>query len=393
MANKIDTTVADDTIKSITKEAHSLESDAIIQLYEIDISQIKSNLSLNTSSTIPEDYLRFHNNESIGNKKIYFRGDTYHAMPIQTEGFETSAGGELPRPSLSFAPIKAIQEKESETFSRFSSLKRAILELNNLIGAKVSRIRTYKKFLDSENTTINNVGQFSGTNPEFPREIYYVERKITEDKSHISFELSSVLDLQNFKLPGRLVLATRCPWSYRGEGCCYEFKGTTSAELTKQKNLFGASDHLPDFAPPIANDSDELITGKMNNGSYDHTEIKATDVTEYDNSQSYAAGSVVYIEKNSVKYYYVAKGNPEGGNTPAYASPPNTVYWEADRCSKTIAACKLRWGAAGAAKSCSPGTCNSEAEGRCSVGNCEGAANTFLPFGGFPGTNSKYVSQ
>ena len=199
--------------------------------------------------------------------------------------------------------------------------------------------------------------------------------------------------MQNFKIPGRLVLATRCAWKYRGEGCCYEFKGGDASELAKQKNLFGATDHLPDFAPPVANDADELITGKMNNGTYDPSQIKATDVEPYDNSKSYAAGKVVYLEKNSVRYYYVSRGNPDGGSVPSLASPPNTVYWEADRCSKTLDGCKKRWGAAGAAKSCSPGTCNSTAQGRCAANNCEGATNSFLPFGGFPGTNSKYVSQ
>ena len=74
---------------------------------------------------------------------------------------------------------------------------------------------------------------------------------------------------------------------------------------------------------------------------------------------------------NDIRYFYVSKGDGEGGNTPANASPPNTKYWAPDTCSKTLKGCKLRWGNAGSAN----------------------PKSKFLPFGGYPGTNSKYVIQ
>tara|TARA_B100000287_G_scaffold364801_1_gene359192 strand:+ start:1046 stop:2170 length:1125 start_codon:yes stop_codon:yes gene_type:complete len=368
--SKIEPDVASTTVNQINKEAHALESSSIINLYELDISAIKKNQALNDSSSIPEDYLRFHNDQVIGNKKIIFKGHAFHPIPIMTSGFELNASGELPRPSLTFASMKGIEKEAEETVSKFTSLKTAILKLNNLIGAKVTRYRTYKKFLDDTNLSIPGVGQFTGTNPEFPREVFYIDRKVSESKESMEFELSSVLDMQNFKLPGRRVVATRCPWSYRGEGCCYEFK-ESGAELDKQLEIFGATDHLPLAAAPIANDEDELISETV--AGYSPSSVTVSNISEYDPTQSYAKGKVVYIvgNTNGLRYFYVSKGNDSGGSVPINVSPPNTKFWEPDTCSKTLKGCKLRWGNLGAA---SP-------------------KSKFLPFGGFPGTNSKYIIQ
>ena len=75
---------------------------------------------------------------------------------------------------------------------------------NDLTGAKVIRIRTMVRFLDAAN--------FSGTtNPygtpdpdaEFPREIYYIDRKSAENRDIVSFELAAVFDLAGIRAPKR----------------------------------------------------------------------------------------------------------------------------------------------------------------------------------------------
>lgn len=371
MADKINTTVAQNTLKDISKEVVSLEASAIISLFEINLSDIKTNLNLGSTDIAP-DVLRFHGNESIGQRKISFRGDTYHPMPIQVDGFEMSSNGAMPRPTLFIPSLKGILE-ESEGNEYFMSLKRAVLELNNMIGAKVTRLRTFYKFLDASNTNLEGVGDFTsgtGNNPEFPKEVYFIERKMTEDSNGIQFELTSVLEMENFQLPGRLCLATRCPWNYRGEGCCYEFKANGNTDQ------HASTDQLPDFAPPIADDADQLIQTTIS--SYDPTTVTASDPTAYDASSSYTTADVVYIEKDNIKYYYVAKSA-----VPASFPPPNTDYWIADRCSKTLKGCKLRWGLAGAAKSYTNPPTNTTT----------GASRKLLPFGGFPGTNTKMTSQ
>jgi lambda family phage minor tail protein L len=375
MADRISTLTAQNTLKEISKESISLEASSIISFYEIDLTSVKLSLNIGSADLLP-DILRFHNEEVFNRTKLYFRGDTYHPMPILADGFEMTMNGSLPRPTLTITSMMGILA-EAESHAYFNSLKRAILELENMIGAKVSRIRTFYKFLDASNN-LPGVGDFSSgvnNNPEFPKETYFVERKVSEDKNGIQLELSSVLDLERFKLPGRLCLANRCPWTYRGAGCCYEFN---SAGVVDEH---GATGHMPDFAPPIANDEDELIEDIVTgNGAYLATEVTAASVSDYmvNLDLTYSKGDVVYIAKNSVRYYYVAKVA-----VPAGFPPPHSEYWEADQCSKSLKGCKLRWGGAGAAKNCT-----NEAS-PCA----KSAANKFLPFGGFPGTNTKTTSQ
>ncbi len=374
MADKITTSQAEDSLKQISKEAIALEASSIISLYEIDLSQVKLNLNLNSSTVFGDaglpEVIRFHNEESLNQTRISFRSEMYHPMPIITDGFEVNSNGSLPRPSLTLTSLKGIlNEADSNTY--FGSLKSAILELDNMLGAKVTRIRTFYKFLDSGNN-LPGVGDYTGSvNPEFPKETYFIERKVNEDKNAIQFELSSVLDAENFNLPSRTCVANRCPWVYRGDGCCYEFKNLGS------EAAHGATGHLPDFAPPIANDQDEHMTGIIS--GYDPTAVTSSNVYDYTGlyPKVYATGDVAWIEKEGVKYYYVAKTD-----VPSDFPPPHTTYWEADRCSKSLEGCKIRWGTAGSAKKYTnpPATDT-------------GPANTFLPFGGFPGTNTRTSVQ
>jgi len=271
-----------------------------------------------------------------------------------------------------------------------------------MAGAKVTRIRTYLKYLDASND-IPGVGQFTGTNPEYPREIYYVNRKVEENKEMIKLELSSVLDLERFKLPGRICMANRCPFAYRGEGCAYEYSAANPPpnnsctncpdDEDKQKEKFGNSAILPQFAPPVALDDDRSISGfgLVDGASWigyaigdAHRRISG----EYDHNTAYPTGSIVFIEKNDVRYYYMSKGNEElidsdhplGYGPIKNIPPPHSLYWYADRCSKSIAGCKHRWGKNGAGQYLD--STNNRKE-----------ANKFLMFGGFPGTNSKTTIQ
>ena len=76
---------------------------------------------------------------------------------------------------------------------------------NDLNGAIFTRIRTLARYLDAANFT-------GGTNPfgtpdptaEFPQEIYFLDRKVTETRDVVTWEAQSALDLVNVKLPQRI---------------------------------------------------------------------------------------------------------------------------------------------------------------------------------------------
>jgi lambda family phage minor tail protein L len=48
-----------------------------------------------------------------------------------------------------------------------------------------------------------------------PDDIYYVERKVTQNRNFIEFELASAMDLLGQKLPNRVITTNVCQWEYR----------------------------------------------------------------------------------------------------------------------------------------------------------------------------------
>lgn len=56
---------------------------------------------------------------------------------------------------------------------------------------------------------------------EFPRDIFYVDRKSNETNEFVEFELAASLDLAGVALPRRQIIQNYCPWEYRGPECGY----------------------------------------------------------------------------------------------------------------------------------------------------------------------------
>ena len=58
-------------------------------------------------------------------------------------------------------------------------------------------------------STTSQTNPFGTPDPtaEFPKEIYFLDRKVTENRNVVTWELQSALDLVNVKLPKRI--ATR----------------------------------------------------------------------------------------------------------------------------------------------------------------------------------------
>ena len=93
---------------------------------------------------------------------------------------------------------------------------------NGLGGARVTRIRTLARYIDDVNFE-------SGSNPfgtpdptaEFPREIYYVDRKSAENRELVEFELAAIFDIAGVRAPKRQCLRNLCQWVYRSAECGY----------------------------------------------------------------------------------------------------------------------------------------------------------------------------
>lgn len=342
----LSTSQAQSAIKKVYGELASLNPSALITLYEISIEENAADAGLTLLNNDVKVF-RFHNNVKLTSSSLVFQGKTYIAAPIQGEGFEASSKGQLPTPKLSLTV-------DSTSIEVLALFKTRLRELGDLVGAKVTRIRTFARFLDAVNWSAGEMPEGFEPDPlaELPRDIYYIDRKSNENKFTLEFELASVLDLEGLKLPARVIYAKRCQWTYRGEGCCYEYNNL------KNSDVHGDA-VLPFSAPPVANEKDELILDLL-----DRAIIRAPQLYDSTKLASYVLGDSVYITKNGINYYFVCRrSNPQ-------AEPPNTVYWIPDNCSKSIIGCRIRWGTSG-----KPGSVG--------LGN-SGLVQGHLPIGAYP---------
>lgn len=191
-------------ISSLQESAPS----AIIELFQLELSQ-----QIHGSN---ESYY-FHSGTRLTSPPggIFWAGRQYLRFPIEAEGFEYLGNGQLPRPRI----------RISNVLNTMSALLLAVnteYPGNDLTGAKVTRIRTLAKFLDAANFP-DNINPYGTPDPsaELPREIYYIDRKTTENKEFVEFELAAAFDLAGVRAPRRQCIANLCQWEYRGPECGY----------------------------------------------------------------------------------------------------------------------------------------------------------------------------
>ena len=171
-------------------------------------------------------------NQKTTTGQIIFAGNTYIALPIEAEGFEFKGDGTLPRPTMRIA----------NTNSFVTAVLLAVNETtpgNDLTGAKLTRIRTLSRFLDAANFD-NDTNPYGTPDPtstgEMPRDVYYVDRKVSENRDLVEFELASVFDMEGVTAPRRVALDNICQWTYRGPECGYtgdEFTENDVSEITE----------------------------------------------------------------------------------------------------------------------------------------------------------------
>ena len=179
----------------ISSELQKLAPNAIIELYELDASPFGGSVYY------------FHAGTNSLTQTVTWQGQQYQPYPVKITGFEISIGGQIPRPKMAVSNISGI-------------ITALVLAYDDLLGAKVTRKRTMQKYLDAVNFS-GGVNPNADPTAEFPDDIYYVERKTSENKSAVEFELSASFDVQGVKLPRRQIIQNICPWKYRGAECGY----------------------------------------------------------------------------------------------------------------------------------------------------------------------------
>ena len=197
----------------------------VSELQKINPSNIVELFQLQLDTTIhgANTTYYFHNGvNDNNNSNLIFDNVEYTKMPIEATGFEFN-GKQLPRPRITISNI----------LGTFTTILLTLPQ--GLEGAKVTRIRTLQRYIDNtnfiggeillengSNLLLENgsaIDMESGINPfgtpdptaTFPDEIYYIDRKITETRDIIQFELAASFDLQGVRLPKRQVLPADFP--------------------------------------------------------------------------------------------------------------------------------------------------------------------------------------
>ena len=179
---------------AIFDNLQAINPSAIIELFTLQLST-----ALHGANTL----YRFHAGSNLNaNGKIVWAGNSYFRFPVQATGFAYK-NGQLPRPKLAIS--NAGNTGSSVTGLSFSAILLSVNETtagNDLTGATVTRIRTLAKFIDAVNFAD---GQNADADPtaEVPQEIYSIDRKASENREAVEFELASVLDLAGINCPKR----------------------------------------------------------------------------------------------------------------------------------------------------------------------------------------------
>ena len=172
----------------VFSEVQKINPSAIIELFTLQLDS-----SLHGANTI----YRFHAGSNLNaNGQIVWAGNAYLRFPIQATGFAYQRG-QIPRPKLvvsnALGTISAILLTVNQTTTG-----------NDLTGATVTRIRTMARFLDSINFP-NNSNPLGTPDPtaEFKRQIYKIDRKATENREIVEFELAGAIDMAGVRAPKR----------------------------------------------------------------------------------------------------------------------------------------------------------------------------------------------
>lgn len=140
------------------------------------------------------DIRRFTRDTVGDNQAVTFNGNVYTPIDIEAEGFEWGGSGAPPAPTLKLSNV-----------SMYAGV--LVREFNDLCGAKITRIRTYRDFLDN--------GATPDPTMTFPIDVFRIERKVSHNKVYIEFELAVIFDQEGLKLPARQCIRDTCTHIYR----------------------------------------------------------------------------------------------------------------------------------------------------------------------------------
>lgn len=396
--------------KIAIRQLQGLEQEsAFVTLFELEYNDAGAFKYFVRSGEADGSTLHFRDYDSPGTIR------EYEILPITVEDLQHSSTGPSTRPILRIANV-------------LNTFETAVgVNLDNLLGKKLIRRRTLKKYLDD--------GSGSSSNPpvEFPRQVYIIDRIETRNALEVAFELTTPFEVEGLTLPYRQVGHNACSWIYQGAsptksianqigGCTwharglYNLKGVTFTVYVNYDDeyVISSSTSFSTFSSSASADGYHTTTTAYSNGaaggvyrlkadgSFDTSTtgnlthywqaVRATSTTPSDSStdwnrvrifQSYVNTNAWYAYSDDRYNDYVthnnilwkAKRTQASGGSQVAPSDTASDYWErGDVCGKRLSSCKCRFGF-------NPISPNSGT----STGKATKDSELKLPYGGFPG--------
>lgn len=159
---------------TVEQDASALSSEGYLELFEIDTTNIGGG-----------DIFRFIP-DGFDLTDVTWQNSVFTRFPISAEGFEWQGTTNAPpQPVLKLSNVNKV-------------VLAAVITLGDIVGAKVTRWRTFEKYLDDQPQ--------ADPTAHFPEDIFFIQQKRTHSKLALEWSLSSALDIPGIKLPRRQIL-------------------------------------------------------------------------------------------------------------------------------------------------------------------------------------------
>lgn len=211
-----------------------LETEGLITLYALD------------TTMFPGGQIFYFTSATDADTDIKWDGLDFAPLPMEASGFEMTTKGAFPQPNVSISNI-------------FGAGNLLLASYRGLVGAKLTRVLTLRRFLDDGATPIPGA--------YISREVFVVAQKTSHNASTITFKLATQMDQEGTQLPRRQILRDVCSHTYRiwrGSGFDYSqascpYSGNPAFDINNRptdwphdqcsRNLDGCNLRFPFHAP------------------------------------------------------------------------------------------------------------------------------------------------
>jgi len=162
----------------------------LVTLYKMDAREIGGDVYYFTSTVTSVDQAP----DPELNTTVSFGGIPYHPMPIAGTDFELTGKGSLPTPKLAMG-------------TQLAAFVAAILGLDDIVGATVTRTRTFERYLDGQ--------PGADASQKLLEDTFIISRMSSFNAISIEWEMKASIALDTGKLPRRPMTSGWCGFRYR----------------------------------------------------------------------------------------------------------------------------------------------------------------------------------